>query len=118
MERMGFGIDTSRRIRNNSEYRLVYKHGKYEVGRMCVMYRMPVAKHPTRFGFVTGKKVGCAVERNRARRLMKEVYRHHQHEVREGYDIVIVARAGISGANYERVEKEIMYLLKRLKLMK
>ena len=70
----------------------MYKHGKYEVGRMCVLYRMPVAKQSTRIGFVTGKKVGCAVERNRARRLMKEVYRLNQHSIREGYHIVIVGR--------------------------
>lgn len=115
---MDFGIDKTRRIRKNSEYRLVYKHGKYEVGRMCVIYRMPVAKHPTRFGFVTGKKVGCAVERNRARRLMKEIYRHHQHEIREGYDVVIVARGAMTGATYKKVEKEMMYLFKRSKLIK
>ena len=70
---MDYCLDKARRLTHNNEYRLVYKHGKYEVGRMCVLYRMPVAKQPTRIGFVTGKKVGCAVERNRARRLMKEV---------------------------------------------
>ena len=70
---MDYCLDKARRLTHNNEYRLVYKHGKYEVGRMCVLYRMPVAKQSTRIGFVTGKKVGCAVERNRARRLMKEV---------------------------------------------
>ena len=65
---MDYGIDKARRIQKNSDYRLVYKHGKYEVGRMSVIYRMPVAKQATKIGFVTGKKVGCAVERNRARR--------------------------------------------------
>ena len=62
---MDYRLDKTRRIINNNEYRLVYKHGKYEVGRLCVLYRMPVAKQKTRIGFVTGKKVGCAVERNR-----------------------------------------------------
>ena len=87
---MNYRLEKTRRIINNNEYRLVYKHGKYEVGRMFVLYRMPVAKQPTRIGFVTGKKVGGAVQRNRARRLMKEVYRLHQHEIREGYHIVFV----------------------------
>ena len=91
---MDYCLDKARRLTHNNEYRLVYKHGKYEVGRMCVLYRMPVAKQPTRIGFVTGKKVGCAVERNRARRLMKEVYRLNQHAIREGYHIVIVGGFG------------------------
>ena len=39
---------------------LCIKHGKYEVGRMCVLYRMPVAKQSTRIGFVTGKGWLCS----------------------------------------------------------
>jgi len=107
---MDYCLDKARRLTHNNEYRLVYKHGKYEVGRMCVLYRMPV-------GFVTGKKVGCAVERNRARRLMKEVYRLNQHSIREGYHIVIVGRGPLKNATYEKAEKEILYLLRKSKLL-
>lgn len=118
---MGYGmysLDKARRICKNKEYRLVYKHGSYVVGRMVVVYHMPVAKQPHRIGFVTGKKVGGAVVRNRARRLMKEVYRLHQHEIREGHHIVIVGRAKLAGATYKEAEKEILYVLKRSKLLK
>lgn len=108
----------ARRLIKNNEYRLVYKHGSFAVGRMCVIYKMPVAKEHTRIGFVTGKKVGGAVQRNRARRLMKEVYRLHQHEIREGYHIVVVARAGINDTQYEQVEREMMRLFKKSKLLK
>ena len=114
---MDYRLDKTRRIINNNEYRLVYKHGKYEVGRLCVLYRMPVAKQKTRIGFVTGKKVGGAVERNRARRLMKEVYRLNQHQIRQGYHIVIVGRGPLKDATYERAEKEILYLLRKSKLL-
>lgn len=114
---MDYRLDKTRRIINNNEYRLVYKHGKYEVGRLCVLYRMPVAKQKTHIGFVTGKKVGGAVQRNRARRLMKEVYRLNQHQIREGYHIVIVGRGPLKDATYERAEKEILYLLRKSKLL-
>ena len=114
---MDYRLDKTRRIINNNEYRLVYKHGKYEVGRLCVLYRMPSATWKKRIGFVTGKKVGCAVERNRARRLMKEVYRLNQHQIREGYHIVIVGRGPLKDATYERAEKEILYLLRKSKLL-
>lgn len=114
---MDYRLRKTRRIIDNNEYRLVYKHGKYEVGRLCVIYRMPVAKEKTRIGFVTGKKIGGAVQRNRARRLMKEVYRLHQHDIREGYHIVIVGRGPMKDATYERAEKEILYLLRKSKLL-
>ena len=94
----------------------MYKHGKYEVGRLCVLYRMPVAKQKTRIGFVTGKKVGCAVERNRARRLMKEVYRLNQHQIRyesfaslQAYDI---KRIGVLPRTYHAyTQGDIHYCL-------
>ncbi len=111
-------IDQERRLKKNNDFRLVYRHGTFEVNRYCVIYKMPVAKQKTRIGFVTGKKVGCAVERNRAKRLMREVYRLHQHEIREGYDIVMVARRSLHNANYNQVEKPIIKLFKRSKLLK
>lgn len=111
-------LTKERRILKNADYRLVYKHGTYQVGRRCVLYKMPVAKQPTKIGFVTGKKVGGAVQRNRARRLMKEVYRLHQHEIREGYHIVFVGRANMASATYEDAEKEMMYLFRKSKLLK
>ena len=115
---MDYRLDKTRRIINNNEYRLVYKHGKYEVGRLCVLYRMPVAKQKTRIGFVTGKKVGCAVERNRARRLMKEVYRLNQHQIREGYHIVVVGRGPLKDATYETSGKgNTCTLLRKSKLL-
>ena len=120
---MDYCLEKARRLTHNNEYRLVYKHGKYEVGRMCVLYRMPVAKQSTRIGFVTGKKqyINYARkqynERNRARRLMKEVYRLNQHSIREGYHIVIVGRGPLKNATYEKAEKEILYLLRKSKLL-
>ena len=62
-------------------------------------------------------RLGCAVERNRARRLMKEVYRLNQHAIREGYHIVIVGRGPLKNATYEKAEKEILYLLRKSKLL-
>ena len=55
--------------------------------------------------FCNRQKVGCAVERNRARRLMKEVYRLNQHAIREGYHIVIVGR-GPSEKRYLRKKRK------------
>ena len=118
MSGLDYGISKARRIRKNNEYRLVYKHGTYEVGRLCVVYRMPVAGKPTRIGFVTGKKVGGAVQRNRARRLMKEVYRLHQHPFRDGFALVVVGRGPLADADYKKAAKEMLYLFKKCKLLK
>lgn len=84
----------------------MYRHGKSFVNKMVVLYVMPRSpKQPTRIGFVTGKKIGCAVERNRCRRLMKEVYRLHQFELKDGYDLVLIGRGYLKHARYEEAEK-------------
>lgn len=110
-------LKKERKLQKNNDFRLVYKHGTFEVNRHCVIYKMPVAHQRTRIGFVTGKKVGCAVQRNRARRLMREVYRLNQHKIREGYSIVMVARQALRDIDYRQAEKSLMKLFKRCKLL-
>ena len=67
--------------------------------------------------FCNRQKVGCAVERNRARRLMKEVYRLNQHSIREGYHIVIVGRGPLKTLPTKKREKEILYLLRKKQII-
>ena len=49
--------------------------------------------------------------------MLKEVYRLNQHAIREGYHIVIVGRGPLKNATYEKAEKEILYLLRKSKLL-
>ena len=49
---------------------------------------------------------------------MKEVYRLHQHELREGHHIVVVGRGYLANATYEQAEREMMRLFKKCKLLK
>ena len=100
------------RLCKNREYQLVYRHGKSYVARSVVLYIMK------RSGFVTGKKVGCAVERNYCRRLMKEVYRLHRSELISGYDLVLIGRSRMKYGTYADAEKTIMKLFKQAGLLK
>ena len=69
-----YELTKEQRLCKNHEYQLVYRRGKSYVNRRVVLYVLPRSpKQPTRIGFVTGKKIGCAVERNRCRRLMKSI---------------------------------------------
>ena len=74
--------------------------------------RLPVGA-TTRLGVVTSKKVGGAVARNRARRLMREVFRVHQHELANAVDLVLVARPSIAGRKLAEVEKDFLTTLRR-----
>ena len=71
-----------------------------------------------KLGVVTSKKIGGAVVRNRARRLLRESFRQHQHEFLQPVELVLVARNSIAGKSFAAVEKDFLAALKRASLLK
>jgi ribonuclease P protein component len=71
-----------------------------------------------KLGVVTSKKIGGAVARSRARRLLRESFRRHQHEFAQPVELVLVARNSIAGKTFAGVEKDFLAALKRAKLLK
>ena len=78
---------------------------------------LPAGSAP-KLGVVTSKKIGGAVQRNRARRLLRESFRQHQHEFTQPVEIVLVARNSIAGKTFAAVEKDYLAALNRAKLLK
>jgi ribonuclease P protein component len=72
---------------------------------------------PWRAGFVTSRRLGGAVVRNRVRRRLREIVRQHQHELREGFWIVLVARSDAAKANYQQLEQEWLRLARRASIL-
>ena len=73
---------------------------------------------PPRLGVVTSKKIGGAVQRSRARRLLRETFRRHQHELAQPVELVLVARNSIAGKNFAGVEKDFLAALNRAGVLK
>jgi len=78
---------------------------------------LPAGAQP-RLGVVTSKKIGGAVTRNRARRLLRESFRRHQYELAQPVELVLVARNSIAGKDFAGVEKDYLAALKRAGLVK
>ena len=70
-----------------------------------------------RLGITVSTKLGGAVERNRIRRRLKEVYRLSEQSVKTGYDIIIVARTRSKTAGYDELDSSVLYLLRKLGLI-
>ena len=81
-----------RPIRRNSEFGRVYARGKSYVNPALVLYVLKTRGKKTRVGLTATKKIGHAVQRNRARRIMRAALSEHLSQNIGGYDIILVAR--------------------------
>ena len=72
----------------------------------------------SRLGVVTSKKIGNAVARGRARRLLRESFRLHQHDLARAVDLVLVARPSIAGRKFAEVERDFLRVLREARLEK
>ena len=93
-------------LRRQKDFGRVYKKGKSRGGQFMVVLYKENGLEYTRTAFVASKKVGNSVQRNRARRLMRESCRSIR-DFKPGYDIIFVARAGIADHNKDEVEKSM-----------
>ena len=103
------------RLTRSSQFAAVFKEDKYWANDFMVIKAMPNGLKQSRFGFVTSKKVGNAVVRNRVRRLLREAVRLTP--IESGWDIVIIARKEAAGKNYHQVEPKLRKLLNRAELL-
>lgn len=71
----------------------------------------------SRLGVVTSRKLGPAVDRNRARRLMRECFRQHQHALTRKVDLVLIARNSMVGRGMREVEHDFIGALNRAGLI-
>ncbi len=91
-------------IKLNKDFLKAYKKGRFTANKSVSVYYIPNRSPYNRIGITTSKKIGNAVDRNRARRIIKAAYRNAEVLFPIGYDIVFVARPEIASAKSRDIE--------------
>lgn len=107
------------RLRNRADFSRVYRHGRSFANHQFVVYWFHKKDiEEFRAGISVSKKVGNAVVRNRMRRVVKEIVRHHAHEIVPHIDMVFIVRKGALSLPYKDLEKSILHVLRKSSLLK
>jgi len=101
-------------LKKNSEFLRLYKKGKFYAGKNIVLYVMKNGLDIKRLGITVGKKFGKSVKRNRMKRLIRENYKYYEEFIKNGYDLVFVARTREQMPDFADIKREMNFLLKKL----
>lgn len=118
-------------IKENHLFRKAYARGKRASAENITVFVLrdvkanqlqkahPLKQKVNRLGIQASKKIGGAVQRNRAKRVIREAYRLTDAEigVKKGFLIVVSAKVGATVCKMQDVKRDLQYCLKKLDLL-
>jgi len=113
-----FSFPRACRLTRASEYERVKREGLVRRGNLLTHSETVVENYGLcRVGFITSRRLGSAVIRNRVRRRLREIVRQHQHDLRQDFWIVLIAKRDAANASYRALEDEWLRLARRASIL-
>ena len=106
------------RLASEADFRRVRGEGRAWAHPLLVLHARRSGGPTFRLGVSTSKRLGKAVVRNRVRRRFRELFRARLKGLREGWDVVIVARPGAADASFSQLGEAVDQLLARAHLLR
>ena len=117
--RLALRFPPQARLKSGRDFAELRLRGRRLVfGCLILNWMVPSRNARPRLGVIVGRKVGPAVDRTRARRLMREAFRLRQHDLVQPAELVLVARPSIVGKSLAKVAHDYEVLLQRAGLLK
>ena len=102
------------RLRRPDQFQRVRREGRSWGSPLLTLNAAPNRRRMSRCGFVVGKRVGKAVDRNRIRRRVREVVRLAYDRIAPGWDLVFIARSpALMTVEFAQIQATVEQLLRR-----
>jgi len=102
----------AQRVRRRADFELVYETGARARGRFLTVLTRPNGLKGMRLGIAATRKLGSAVRRNRAKRLVRDIFRRNVCTA-AGFDIVVIPRPELLDAEFTSLEADYRTTLRR-----
>jgi ribonuclease P protein component len=112
-----FGFPQSRRLKLKAEFERIRTEGQSARGIFLTLNVLKGVDGPARAGFVTSRRVGNAVLRNRTRRRLREIFRKNQHTLADNVWILTIASPRAARASYAALEDDWLRLAQRASIL-
>ncbi|HBK78295.1 MAG TPA: ribonuclease P protein component [Nitrospinae bacterium] len=96
------------RIRRGPDFKRILSKGAKRQCRHFVLFLLQGVGDQVRMGVIASRKFGNAVERNRAKRIIREIFRRNRCRMPAGAEVVVVVRHPMVGAEQKEIEKAFM----------
>ena len=106
------------RLRKRYQFSYVYKAGEHFSGKAVVLYATPSKTKCIKVGFAVTKKIGHAIKRNLFRRRLREIVRKSLPNLKQNYNIIVVARENILNFSFDELNNQYSNLIKKADILK
>ena len=113
------GLSKDRRLHLKKDFQDIIRGGKrIQADNLVLWYRSaPDAHSNSRLGIVVSKKLGGAVVRNRAKRLLREAFRLNREQLKSGADYIFSPRRSEEWTTLKQAENALLSLCRRAGLL-
>lgn len=101
------------RLKKSDDFKRVRRNGKSYAHPLVVLVALPNETGRLQIGVTASRSLGGAVQRNRARRLLREALRPRLSEIKPGWDLILIARQPLLAASFQALQASLEVLLHR-----
>lgn len=105
------------RLRKKYQFNYIYKNGLHFSSAALVLYLTTSKTKQIKVGFSVTKKLGKAVVRNSIRRKLREIVRKYLPNLKQNYNIILVARETVANYSFEELDKQFVELIKKAEIL-